>query len=149
MKPERILPNGIGKRWSGESRARMQPTSLQLEFHPNKNSVSKTRRPCQQLPQPIRQNPAVQVVINLDSRVKAPPSSSRSDGMTLGRPFKAGTSQNENPSVASATPESAPQVTFIVFDAVLVEEFHVFLLERLLMMMFALTLNVANHIGQV
>jgi len=32
----------------------------------------------------------MQVVINLNRRVDASPSSSRSDEMTLGRPFKAG-----------------------------------------------------------
>jgi len=52
-------------------------------------------------------------------------------------------------SVASATPESTPQVAFVVFDSVLVEEIQVFLLERLLAVMLALALNVPNHILKI
>jgi len=113
--------------------------------------------------------------------------------MTLGRPFKAGTTSNSTiasrqrrlnhdasstvatrrnglfgnweqalkglPKVnrryatkskvtcfASATLESTPQVTLIVFNSVLIQEFQVLLLERFLAMMFALVLNVTNHV---
>jgi hypothetical protein len=65
--------------------------------------------------------------------------------MSLGRPFKAGTGRN-NPPASRSDAESTPQVTLIVFDIVFLQQLKILFLKGFLPVMFALVLDVCDHI---